>query len=325
MDVRQLRYFVVLAHQRHFTRAAALLHIAQPALSQQVRALERELGVTLLNRTRRRVELTGAGEALLARAERLLAELEHAEAEMAEFAGLRRGRVVLGALQSLSGYWLAGVLACFHAQYPGIELALREDGSEQLVQLLAAAQLDFALLHVTGEPWPAYLLSPEIATEPLFAEELVLIAPLGHPLADRGEGVPVAFAELRDEAFVAFKPGGGLRQALEAAGASAGFAPRIVCESANLTTIRALVADGLGVSLLPRSVAESPGRAVAVIPLAEPSLARRVLLAWRADHLRSAAAQTCLAFIRDAAMPSDRQTAERADVSPCRLRRDQDG
>jgi LysR family transcriptional activator of glutamate synthase operon len=298
MDIRQLRYFAVLARQRHFTRAAALLQIAQPALSQQIQTLERELGVVLLNRTRRRVELTAAGEALLARAERILAELEHTQAEMAEFAGLRRGRVLLGALQSLSGYWLSDVLARFHARSPGIELALREDGSEQLVQLLSAAQLDFALVHVTGEPWPPYLLEAELVAEPLLREELVLIAPPAHPLAGRTE---VGFAELHDEAFVAFKPGGGLRRALEEAGAVSGFAPRIVCESANLTTIRVLVAEGLGISLLPRSVASAAGREVAVVPIAEPSLARTVLLTWRTDHQLSAAAETCLAFIRAAA------------------------
>jgi DNA-binding transcriptional LysR family regulator len=297
VELRQLRYFVVLARERHFTRAAALLQIAQPALSQQIQALEREQGVVLLNRTRRRVELTAAGEALLVRAERILAETEHAEAEMAEFAGLRRGRVLLGALQSLSGYWLAGVLARFHARYPGIELALREDGLEQLVQLLSAAQLDFALLHATGEPWPAYLLAPDIATQPLFREELVLIASPAHPLAGCRE---LRFAQLRDEPFIAFKPGGGLRRALEEAGAHSGFAPRIVCESANLTTIRVLVADGLGLSLLPRSVAESAGREVAIVPIVAPPLARTVLLTWRTDHVRSAAADACLAFIRDA-------------------------
>jgi len=297
MDIRQLRYFVALARERHFTRAAALLQIAQPALSQQIQALERELGVVLLNRTRRRVELTAAGEALLARAERILAELEHTQAEMAEFAGLRRGRVLLGALQSLSGYWLSGVLTRFHTRYPGIELALREDGSEQLIQLLAAAHLDFALVHVTGDPWPPYLLQAELVAEPLLREELVLIAPTVHPLAGR-RGVD--FAELRDESFIAFKPGGGLRRALVEAGATAGFTPRIVCESANLNTIRVLVAEGLGISLLPRSVAESAGRAVAIIPIAEPSLARTVLLTWRTDHVRSAAAETCLAFIRAA-------------------------
>ncbi len=297
MDIRQLRYFVALAQQRHFTRAAALLQIAQPALSQQIQALERELGIVLLNRTRQRVELTAAGEALLARAERILAELEHTLAEMAEFAGLRRGRVLLGALQSLSGYWLSGVLARFHACYPGIELALREDGSEQLIQLLSAAQLDFALVHVTSDPWPPYLLAAELVAEPLFREELVLIAPTAHPLAGRSG---VAFAELREEAFVAFKPGGGLRRGLAEASAAAGFAARIVCESANLTTIRVLVAEGLGISLLPRSVADSAGREVAIVPIVEPSLARTVLLTWRTDHVRSAAAQTCFAFIRSA-------------------------
>ncbi len=113
MDVRQLRSFVTLAHHRHFTRAAAQPHIAQPALSQQIQQLERELGVLLVQRTRRRIELTAPGEVLLARAERILAEMERVQTDMAEFAGVRRGRIVLGVLQSLSGYWLSDVLTRF--------------------------------------------------------------------------------------------------------------------------------------------------------------------------------------------------------------------
>jgi DNA-binding transcriptional LysR family regulator len=305
VDIRQLRYFVTLAHMRHFTRAAAQLQIAQPALSQQIRQLERELGVMLVRREHRQVELTAPGEALLAHAERILTEMEHARAEMAEFAGLRRGRVLLGALQSVSGYWLCGVLARFHARYPGIELALREDGAEQLAQLLGAARLDLALLHVTSHTPPPYLTAAEVVTEPLFSEELVLIAAPDSPLARRDT---VAFAELRDAAFVAFKPGGGLRRALMEASAVEGFTPHIACESGDLNTIRALVATGLGVTLVPRSVATAAGRAVAIVTITSPRLARTVVLTWRTDHVRSVAAEACLAFIR--AVAEDRAIQE---------------
>lgn len=296
MDIRQLRSFVTIAHHRHFTRAAAQLHIAQPALSQQVRQLEQELGVLLLQRTRRRVELTAPGEVLLARAERILAEMERAQTDMAEFAGLRRGRVVLGVLQSLSGYWLSGVLTRFHARYPGIEIELQEDGTEQLVGLLAGGYLDFAVLHVTGNSAPSALSHPGIRLEPLFHEELLLITAPGHVLAARAV---VAMSDLRTELFIAFKPGGGLRHALVAASAAAGFSPHIVCESGNLTTIRALVAEGMGIAIFPRSVAEAPGRAVAVIRVPMHELTRRVVLAYRADHYHSAAAEACMAYLRD--------------------------
>lgn len=295
MESRQLRSFVTLAQHRHFTRAAAQLHIAQPALSQQIQQLERELGVRLFHRTRRRVEVTAPGEVLLARATHILAEMERAQTEMAEFAGLRRGRILLGALQSLSGYWLSGVLTRFHAQYPGIEIELQEDGTEQLVELLVGGRLDFAVLHVTGSSVPVTLSEPQMRVETLFHEELLLITAPDHPLTRRSL---VAMPELRDEPFIAFKPGGGLRRALAAASAAAGFSPHIVCESGNLTTIRALVAEGMGVAILPRSVADAPGRAVAEVRVPMFELTRKVVLVHRADHYHSAAAEMCMRFLR---------------------------
>src|SRR3954470_19455082 len=109
MDLRQLQYFAALAEHRHFTRAAESIHVAQPALSQQIRRLEDELGVPLVDRTTRRVALTDAGEVLVGRARRVLAEVDAARAEMADLAGLRSGHVVLGAMLSLGPFDLAGL------------------------------------------------------------------------------------------------------------------------------------------------------------------------------------------------------------------------
>jgi len=131
MEIRHLRYFVAVAYKRHFTHAAESLLIAQPALSQQIQALERELGVTLFERTSRQVRLTPAGEALLVHAEGILAEAEQAYVEMQAFAGVTRGRVKLGLLQSLGAYRLSSLLARFHAQHQEIEMVLHEDVTEQ--------------------------------------------------------------------------------------------------------------------------------------------------------------------------------------------------
>ena len=122
MELRQLRYLVTLADERHFTRAAALLHIAQPALSQQIRRLEDELGIALVDRTTRHVSLTAAGERLVARARRALAEVEAATAELSELSGIRTGRVVIGAMRSTGPFDLSALLAAFHALHPGVEL-----------------------------------------------------------------------------------------------------------------------------------------------------------------------------------------------------------
>ena len=295
MELRHLRYFMAVARHLHFTRAAAELHVAQPALSQQIAQLERILGVALLDRARRRVRLTAAGDALLVRAERILAEVEHAEEEMHAYAGVLRGRVALGTLPHVGAFLLPALLARFHRRYPGVEIALHEEATQQLAALLAAGQVDLALVHATEATLPPYLADPTMILEPLFTEDLVLGVAPGHALAGQAR---VALAELRDEPFVAFKSGSGLRRALERAASEASFAPRIVFESGDLGTICGLVAAGGGVTLIPRSVAQTHQPAIKLVALSAPPLGRTVLLAWRGDRQRSPAAEACLAFIR---------------------------
>lgn len=294
MDVRQLRSFAVAARELHFTRAAAELHIAQPALSQQIAQLERELGVLLFDRGHRRVRLTPAGEALLVRAQRILTEVERAEAEMHAFAGVVRGRVVVGALASVAAVRLPPVLARFHGRYPSVELVVHEDVTEQLAALLLEARLDMALVHMTEVTPPPSLADPRVETQSLLTEQLVLITPPDHELRSRSSVAP---AELQNESFIAFKSGSGLRRALHRIHADAGFSPRIVAESGDLGTIRGFVAAGLGVSLVPHSVARAHGPAIALVSLAPP-LTRTVLLIWHRECHRLPAAEACLAFIR---------------------------
>lgn len=146
MEFRQLRYLVALADERHFTRAAARSHVAQPALSQQLRKLEDELGLPLVDRTTRRVALTEAGELLVARARRVLAELDAAGAELQQVSGLLAGRVTIGLTQTPGPLDLLPLLADFHARFPAVELAVREDLSTTLAAQLRADELDVALL-----------------------------------------------------------------------------------------------------------------------------------------------------------------------------------
>jgi DNA-binding transcriptional LysR family regulator len=296
MELRQLRYFVAVAHRRHFTQAAEELNLAQPALSQQIKQLERELGVMLFERTSRRVSLTHAGEALLVRAERILAEVEWVQMEMQEYTGLTRGRVVIGSLQSLEAFRFPALLSRFHTRYPGIEIVLREEVTERLLELLNTGQLDLTLFQVTDGLLPLELTVSSVITERLLTEELVLVVAPNHTLANRQS---VTIEELRDEPFVLFKPGSGLRHAIIQSSLAAGFTPRILFESGELGTIRSLVAEGLGVSVLPRSVAEAPGREVAIISLGPLPLARTVLLAWHTNVYHAPAVAAFLSFIHD--------------------------
>ncbi len=221
MELRQVRYFAAVARHRHFTRAAGELGLAQPALSQQVRALERELGVVLIDRGGRRVQLTDAGEAFLVWAERILADVAAAEAEMAEFAGLGRGRVIVGStpVQTLGRVDLPGLLAAFHARYPGVEVALREETTPILIGELEVGRIDVALGALMGDTVPK-----GIVAEPLFAEDLVAMVEPSHPLANRPI---VRLEELAEERFVLATPGSPIRRAVTDAAAAAGASIRV--------------------------------------------------------------------------------------------------
>src|SRR5579871_1211655 len=210
MDLRQLRYLVALADERHFTRAAEREHIAQPALSQQIRRLEEEVGVALVERTTRRVSITEAGELLVARARRILAELEAARAELQAVRGIQSGRVLVGALHTMGPVDLALVLADFHERHPGVELTVREQSSEELAEMLRVDELDLAFLSVTER-----VESHGLGLYQLVSEELAIVLPAEHRLAGRRR---LRMAELAGEPFISYRPGSRLRELLLSAG-----------------------------------------------------------------------------------------------------------
>ena len=282
MELRQLRYLVALAEERNFTRAAAREHIAQPALSQQIRRLEREVGLGLVERTTRRVALTDAGELLLARARRILAELDGAKADLESFAGLQTGHVTVGAMHTMGPVDISLVLAIFHQRHPGVELTVREQSSEELAEMLRVDELDLAFLSVTER-----IESHGLRLEQLVSEELVVVLPPDHRLAKRRR---VRMADLAGEEFISFREGSRLRELLVGAGHEAGFEPQVKLESNESQRILRLVSRGLGVAILPRTDAESPRAEVAVAALTEPRLSRDVTLAWREQRRHTPAA-----------------------------------
>jgi DNA-binding transcriptional LysR family regulator len=302
MELSQLRYLVALAEERHFTRAAAREHIAQPALSQQIRRLEDELGLALVDRTTRRVEMTEAGHQLVARARRVLAELDAAYTEMQAIRGMDVGHVTVGALHTMGLVDLSLVLAIFHRRHPGVELTVREQSSEELAEMLRADELDLAFLSVTER-----IESHGLACHQLISEELMVIVPHDHPLAARKR---VKMRELAGEQFIAFRPGARLRELLVGAGRQAGFEPQVKLESNESQRIRRLVARGMGVAILPRSDVVAAGAEVAALELVEPALARDITLAWRADRRHSPAAAEFLALARDTYSAPERISRE---------------
>ncbi|MBM0206049.1 LysR family transcriptional regulator [Micromonospora sp. STR1s_5] len=290
-ELRQLRYFVAVAQSLNYTRAADALHIAQPALSKQIRQLERTLRVQLFDRTSRRVVLTDAGQALLPYATRILATATDARTHMGDLSGSAEGRVTVSAQQSLNASgMLPRVLVEFHERYPGVDVVLREEFAAPTMAMLADGRLDLALA-MFDETWPR---AEDMTVEPLFDEELVFVVGPGHRLA----GSSVALRQLLLEPFVAFNRGAGLRRILERACADAGFQPRIGYESGATGSVRALASAGLGVALLPRPVVDVDGPPLA--PLRTDVALRRTISLIRAyERYQSAASRALVDLFRD--------------------------
>jgi LysR family transcriptional regulator, transcription activator of glutamate synthase operon len=304
MELRQLRYLVALAEELHFTRAAAREHVAQPALSQQIRRLEAEIGLPLVHRTTRRVSLTPAGELLVARARRALGEIEAAQAELESLAGLHTGHLRIGALHTMLPVDLSLLLAQFHERHPAVELTVREQSSEELAEMLRVDELDVAFLSVTER-----IESQHLGLLPLVREELVAVLPPSHRLARRRR---VRLPELAGEAFISFREGARLRELLDTAARESGFEAHVALESNESRRIRSLVSRGLGVAILPRSDTEEAGAPVAVAALVEPALTRDVTLAWRAERTPSPAAAAFLDLVRAHALTSTARTRQAA-------------
>lgn len=285
MELRQLQYFVAVAEELSFTRAATGVRVAQPAISQQIARLEREVGQPLFDRSDRRVRLTSAGEAFLPHARAALAAAAAGQDAVRSLGGLLVGRLIVGAVQAPPPD-LARRLGAFAQQYPHVRLTIRIGHPEELTEAVATGGVDVAALALAGQQLPA-----SIETRELSAEPLVLAVPAGHPLSARSW---VSLAVLAEHPVVTMSRGGGLRAALDDACVRAGVTPRISAEADDVAAVGELVAYGDWVAVLPLSVAQRTGAALTVVPLRRPALHRRTVLAWR-RHGLSAPAQAFVA------------------------------
>lgn len=276
MEIRHLRSFVVLAEERHFGRAAARLHVAQPALSQQLRRLEHELGVTLLDRSTRRVDLTEAGRLLQERARRLLADVDRTTGDLAALATGLAGTVRLGFVGTATYDVLPPVARRVRAELPAVRLELHgELLGPALLDALVAGDLDLAVLR-PGGPAPEGVELHRLRTEPLVA-----VLPAQHRLAGAAE---VALAALAGEPLVTYPS--GRRSAMQPRVLDvyrrAGLEPELI-EVGETGTLVAFVAAGLGVGLVPASVRALRLDGVVYVPLAGEPETVPLALAHRPD------------------------------------------
>ena len=268
MELRHLSYFVAVAEEGQVTRAALRLSVAQPAVSAQIRRLERELGEPLFHRDQRGVRLTDAGEALLPHARAALAAAERGRDAIDALRGLLAGSLRVGVVRPVDRRF-AAALGAFHRAHPDVAIAVLEEHNEPLLEALGNGEVDVAVIGTARRP------PPPIRTRVIASEPLALGVRPDHPL---GRRKTVALAALRAEPMITLTRDSGLRAVLENACRDAGFSPRIAVEAGDLRGLAELAAEGLGVAIAPRSAfAESD---VAVVRLARPSLQRRTALAW---------------------------------------------
>jgi LysR family transcriptional regulator, transcription activator of glutamate synthase operon len=287
VELRQLRSVEAVARHRHFTRAAEELHVAQSALSHQIRRLEQELGIPLFERTSRRVTPTEAGQAIAARARRVLAEVDGARAEVDELRGVLRGRIWVGPLVPAGDVDVPGLLARFSEAHPGVEVGLREGIAADMLRLVAADELDAAFCLLAGE------IPEELAVERLSYDEVVAaFAPDRAPTAAR-----VNVADLTRHQIVAPRRGSAITTALEQRFTDAGEQLRLALESGDPFLLRSLAARGFAAAILPRSLTGLAGPALEVRSL-QPTVRLPVAFVWRRDRNAPPAARTFIEFVR---------------------------
>lgn len=275
MELRQLQYVLAIAEQRSFSKAAAELHVAQPSLSQAVMKLERELGVTLFDRTTSPIRLTDAGERFVEKARIVWDWIDQMDREMKDMSQAKKGKLILGTMPMTGAYILPHWLPRFGQDYPGIELLMLEETSSNLEAFTLQGETDVSLLQLP--------ISDELQWIPVVEEEVVIAVPPHHPIASRRD---VSLIELADEPFILMKPGQGLRNmALELCHA-AGFTPRIALESSNIETVQSFVAAGLGIAFVPKYVARTTRSAgVPHYVSLQPKATRTIVLAYRRGGL----------------------------------------
>lgn len=282
MNLRDLRYLLALADHRHFGRAAEACHVSQPTLSTQIRKLEEELGVTVVERAPRRVMLTEAGEAIAQRARRVIAEVE----QMREIARLAHdpesGTLRLGLFPTLGPYLLPHVVGPLRERYPKLELLLVEEKTAALIGRLREGRIDAAVLALPVD-------DDGLEHTLLFDEHFVLAVPEAHPLAAHGRR-RLTLDMLRREHLLLLEDGHCLRdQALDICHL-AGASEKDGFRATSLETLRQMVAAGVGLTLLPVLATKPPVPPqpnLRLLPFAPPAPQRRVALFWRKSSARA--------------------------------------
>ncbi|MDA8320831.1 MAG: LysR substrate-binding domain-containing protein [Actinomycetota bacterium] len=314
MELRQLEYFVAVAEQRNFTRAAEQVHISQSGVSAQIRQLERELGAELFDRSARVATLTSAGKAALGHARDVLAAAAAVRESVSEVCGLIRGQVRIGMVNGCTMAPLFDALAAFRQAHPGVDVSLLEDNSARLAEAVRSGALDLALLGTAALPAGLEALT-------IVSERLVAVVPPDHPLACRGQ---VGLADLVGLPVICMPAGTGLRAVLDQACAARQHRLSIAMEASAADAIAGLAARGLGAGILSESMAIRYRGRLAAPPIGDITAPGLLALVWRpgpGPAVRALAAAVGRAFGADTGPVRQPDTADPAPTTPGSVRR----
>ena len=280
IELRHLRYFCAVADELHFGRAARRLHIAQPALSRQIRRLEEEVGTTLLARTQRSVALTMPGQAFLERSRRILDEVGRAVAEANRIAGGQTGRLRVAFIHSSTYSLTPTALNIFASRHPGICVDLQEMTVIGQKRAISLGDIDIGLLRPPIE-------DRDLAFESVMKESFVLAVPQHHKLAGRKD---VTLPELAQEQFIMFdrRQSPLFHERIMTSCEAAGFTPRVAQEAIQIHTVLGLVGAGLGIALMPDAALKLSMPRVRFLSVAQPIEPVEIALAWRRDNVNPA-------------------------------------
>ena len=288
MEMQQLRYVVAVARSGNFSRAAEQCHVSQPSLSQQIQKLEDELGERLFDRMKREAKLTPHGEAFLRHAVHIIEEADAAKREAAEAKDLLHGMATVGVLPTIAPYLRPEAMVEFTEKYPGVEIVVQEDTTARLLKHLLAYEIDFAL---ASHP----IQDERLEVRELFAEEFLLALPPGHPLTRKRT---VAISALGGERLIVMKEGHCLGDQVPGFCERRDVKPKISFRSAQLETIQALVASGLGISLIPAmAVRRESEQVLEYRSFQPPRPERKIVAAWPRQRPPGRAAKELLRVI----------------------------
>ncbi len=287
MELHQLRYLVAVAETGNFTRAAERCNVTQPSLSQQILNLEQEVGHKLFHRLGRKAVLTEAGAAFLDRARRILFEVENAAKELSDHPSLER-RITVGAVQTVMPYLVVPLLARARQELPNLIVDAREDFRSDLVRAVVEGELDLAVV-------PLPINEYRVSIEPILTEPLLLVVGKDHPIARRPE---ISISELAEENFISMGSSSTLAEQIRVFFGGHNFAPRIAYRCAQVPTLKLLVSDGLGISILPQLARQEDDEDLVYLRLTGSEPTRDLAIIRHMQRYQSRGAEQFLSLLR---------------------------